>query len=59
MENIESKWDKLKKYLYAMQRYEAEMLDLLRSWEMTLEEYKKVIKDRDIAYKQFLVDLKK
>lgn len=59
MEKIESKWDKLKQHLRNKEWFEVLLLDLFRSWEMSQEEYTKMLKDRQSAYMKFLEDLKK
>ena len=62
MENIENpqnKWEKLKKYLDTKEHTEILLLDLLRSRELSQKDYEQMIKDSELAYRQFLKDLKK
>jgi len=62
MENIEkpqSKWEKLKKYLDTKVHTEILLLDLLRTWKLSQRDYEQMIRDSELAYRQFLKDINK
>ena len=51
IEKIESKGEKLKKYLDTKEHTEVLLLDLLRNWELSQQDYKQMINDSESAYK--------
>jgi len=53
-----SKWERLKGYLDAKEHTEILLLDLLRNWELSQQDYNQMIRDSEAAYRQFLSDLK-
>lgn len=59
MEKIENnKWEKLKQYLAQLEHTQCLLLDMLRSNELSKEEYDKMIGDSQKAYYRFIKDLK-
>ena len=61
-ENHENLWEignKLKQYLDTKEYTEILLLDLLRTGDLSQEDYTRMIKDSEQAYKQFLIDLRK
>lgn len=57
-QDMPSKWERLKEHLRNKERFELLLLDLFRNWEVSQDEYTKMLKDRQAAYMKFLSDLK-
>lgn len=59
MEKLEhDKWEKLKEYLKQFEHTQCLLLDMLRSKDLSQEEYNKMIEGSQKAYFKFVKDLK-